>query len=196
VLVFPFSNETPDCISYFGTRHASAGRGSSLTLGKMRSEFQFLQSDEDEQEFVATFAPQADRLERESDIQWFFRVGDCPIQFLRSRRTPLEISVGRISLATHGFGLEFKSADGAEALFKQMRAWLKKRYANKLTAENIEIPGSTTSYRTMWLGPDARAKYRDGHVTLRSMASNKVVIKEEPNQSPQTTPRGCAPLRV
>ena len=34
MLVFAFPNETTNCISYLGTRHASAGRGSSLTLGK------------------------------------------------------------------------------------------------------------------------------------------------------------------
>ncbi|CAM3160138.1 hypothetical protein RAHE111665_17355 [Rariglobus hedericola] len=145
----------------------------------MRSEFQFLQSEDDEREFITTFSGQVNALETDSETQWFFRVGDCPIQFLRSRRWPNQIAVGRIAIATHGFGLSFASSDRAEAIFKQMRTWLKKRYTNKLTAENTKIPGSTTSYRNMWLGPDARTKYRSTQVTLRSMVSDCVVIKED-----------------
>jgi hypothetical protein len=152
----------------------------------MRSEFQFLQSELDEKEFVAAFVDAADTLEQDSPIQWFFCVGDSRIQFLRSRRTEDQISLGRISLATHGFGLSFASAPSAEALYKKMRSWLKKRYHNTLTAENIRIPGSATSYRTMWLGPDAQARYRSGVVALRTLFDGPVIIKEEPNKALQS----------
>lgn len=62
-----------------------------------------------------------------------------------------------------------------------MRTWLKNRYMNRLTAENISNPGSVTSYRTMWLGPDARAKYQRGEVMLRTIFNAPVVVKEEPD---------------
>jgi hypothetical protein len=146
----------------------------------MRSEFQFLQSENDENEFAEAFAMYCDALEKESDSQCFFRIGDCRIQFLRSRRKNDTIAVGRIALATHGFGLSFISAPQAEALFRKMRTWLKKRYHNKLTAENITIPESTTSYRNMWLGPGAQQLYRNSNITLKSITNGPVIIKEEP----------------
>jgi hypothetical protein len=169
-----------------------------LTFGKnMRSEFQLLQSEVDERDFVYAFTGSADALEKASESEWIFRVGDCPIQFWRSKRSERKIAVGRISIATHGFGVAYESAEKAEALFKKMRGWLKKRYTNRLIARNLTLSGVTASYRMMWLGPDARAMHRGGQVTLRSMVSDLVVIEEEPNQAPEptalaVTPRACA----
>ncbi len=145
-------------------------------------------SADDEREFTAAFAGEADALKKESDIQWWFHVGDCRIQFLPSRRTRDQIALGRIALATHGSGESFSAAPQAEALFKRMRAWLKKRYSNRLIVENASIPGSATAYRTFWLGPDAREQSRVGHVTLRSFLSLPVIFKEEkPNKAPEPT---------
>jgi hypothetical protein len=168
---------------------------------EMRSEFQFLQSETDETEFIDAFVSHADALEKDSPTQWFFRVGDCRIQFLRSRRTPDEVSIGRIALATHGFGLALASAPAAEALFTKMRKWLKKRYSNRPTAENVANPASVTSYRIMWLGPDAKERYRSGGVTLRTISRGPVIIKEEaeqaaaPNRSAAPTLKSEIPLR-
>ena len=146
----------------------------------MRSEFQFFQSSADEQAFIDAFLTESDSLEKDSEVQWFFRVGDCRIQFIRSPRRDGIVGLGRIALATHGFGLSFISAPAAEALFRKMRTWLKNRYHNRLRAENVRIPGSTTSYRTLWIGPDAQASFRRGLVSLKSIITGYVVFSEEP----------------
>jgi len=145
----------------------------------MRSEFQFFMSENDETEFVSSFASLADALKRESDTQWWFCIGDCRVQFLRSKLSDDQITLGRIAVATHGTGEACSRGPLVEGLFKKMRTWLKKRYTNRLMAENIEIPGSATSYRLFWLGPDAAAMFRNGRVTLRSLFSGPVVFKEE-----------------
>jgi hypothetical protein len=159
----------------------------------MRSEFQFLQSEADEADFLTAFAGSCDALEKDSETQWFFRTGDCRIQLWRSRRMEDRISIGRISIATDGFGLSFTSSASAEALYTRMRSWLKKRYTNRLTAENVSIPGSRTSYRTMWLGPNARLLSRSKSVTLWS--TPKVQIKEAAEPGATDNPDDAQRLR-
>ena len=146
----------------------------------MRSQFEFLMSEDDESEFISAFVDQVDTLKKDSNVEWLFVMSDCHIQFLPSRRSGGQITLGRIAIATHGFGNVFAAAPKAERLFERMRSWLKKRYSNRLMAENITIPGSASPRRTMWLGLDARARFRRGEVTFRTAVESRVVITEEP----------------
>jgi hypothetical protein len=153
----------------------------------MRSQFEFFMSERDEVTFVDAFAGTADTLKKESDRQWLFRVGDSEIQFLRCWRSAAEISLGRIAIATHGFGTESSSALDAERLFRRMRSHLKKEYTNRLIAENITIPRNARPYRNVWLGPHARGILQSGAIVLRSSPASRVVWNEEPNQAPEPT---------
>ncbi|HWA88035.1 MAG TPA: hypothetical protein VG710_17535 [Opitutus sp.] len=151
-------------------------------------------SEHDEAVFVDAFTSGADALKKESDRQWLFCVGDCEIQFARCWRSGGEVFLGRIAVATHGFGTESPQAPEAERMFKRMRSRLKKNYTNRLIAANITIPGSERPYRNVWLGPDARKRCQEGSIRLRSSPDSRVIWKEEPNQPLQPTrpfgPRG------
>lgn len=150
---------------------------------KMRSEFQFLMSKEDEKLFLTFAESVCDGIEKESDYQWFFIVGDCRIQFLPSKKSEEEISIGRISLVTTGYGLNFVSSEAAENVYKRMRNWLKKTYTNNLIGRNITIEGSSTAYKYFWVGPGALELHKTKNILLKSLPSGPVVF--ELNESAQ-----------
>ena len=145
----------------------------------MRSEFKFFMSEHDEAVFVAAFRDSVNSIEKQSNRQWLFCVGDCKIQFLRSYRSSTEISQGRIAIATHGSGVEFSAGSETERLFKRMRSRLKKEYTNRLCAQNVTIPQSSHPYRNVWLGPDALARVRTGSIALISDPTSRIVWREE-----------------
>jgi hypothetical protein len=154
-------------------------RANKLT---MRSEFQFFMTAEDEAEFVLFAEPLAERLERASDTQWFLRIGDCAVQFLRSRLHRGELISGRIALATSGFGLCCKAADECERLYKRLRSWLKKSYSNRMTCRNIRIKNSRMAIRTLWVSPRVLELLRhDPSITLKQIPEAFVVFEPEIN---------------
>lgn len=152
----------------------------------MRSEFQFFMTAEDEAEFVSFAEELADRVDRESDTQWFFVIGDCSVQFLRSRIRRRELISGRIALATSGFGLAFDSAADGERLYKRLRAWLKKSYSNDLTCRNTRIENSKTEIKNFWVSGRVVAFLRqEPDLSLKQIPESFVVF--EPKQKAQQT---------
>jgi hypothetical protein len=150
----------------------------------MRSEFQFFMTAKDEAEFVSFAEYLADRVDRESDTQWFFWIGDCSVQFLRSRVRRRELISGRIALATSGFGLVFDSAADGERLYKRLRAWLKKSYNNELTCRNSRIDNSKMEIKNFWVSSRVIALLREEpDLSLKQIPESFVVF--EPKQEAQ-----------
>ena len=116
----------------------------------MRSQFEFFMTGEDEKEFLSMAGGLTDSIDRQSDTQWHFLVGDCPIQFLRCELHSNEFISGRIAIATSGFGISWESGNAGEKAYKRMRNWLKKSYSNKMTCRNIHIESSTMELKNFW----------------------------------------------
>lgn len=117
----------------------------------MRSQFQFFMTTEDEPEFVSIAEEMSDDIYRRSNFLWFLRVGDCPIQLLRSRVQDGELISGRIAIATTGpKTTTYKSAIEGERAYKRLRNWMKKSYSNEMTCRNVRIENSETDIKTMW----------------------------------------------
>ncbi|MEO5715526.1 MAG: hypothetical protein ABIT37_18755 [Luteolibacter sp.] len=142
---------------------------------------------EDEAEFVSIAEDLADRVDRGSDAQWFFWIGDCSVQFQRSRIRRSELISGRIALATSGFGLAFDSAADGERLYTRLRGWLKKSYSNKLTCRNMRIENSKMEIKNFWVSQRVIALlHREPDLTLKQIPEAFVVF--EPKQEAQSGP--------
>jgi hypothetical protein len=162
----------------------------------MRSHLQFFMSEADQREFVTEFADQADVVDQESADGWFFRIGAVGVEFSPSPRSKGRIALGRIAVATHFGENVMPAAQEAERLYKKMRSWMRNRYWNRLDAQNITIPGSATSYRSMWLGPNARELAHSGAVTLWTILGGRIIAREEPNKAPEPTPGSVTPRAI
>lgn len=144
----------------------------------MRSEFQFFMTAEDEGEFVSFAKELSDRIEKGSDTEWFFWIGDCSVQFLRSRIRLSELISGRIALATSGFGLAFNSAADGERLYKHLRAWLRKSYSNELTCRNIRVENSKMEIKNFWVSSRVIALLRqEPGLSLKQIPGSFVVFE-------------------
>ncbi len=151
----------------------------------MRGQLQFFMSEADQREFVSEFADQADVVDQESADRWLFRVGAVGVEFSPSPRSEDRVALGRIAIATHFGEKVIPETQDAERLYTKMRSWVRKRYWNRLVAENITIPGSATSYRSMWLGPNARKLAHSGAIKLWTILGGRVIAREEPNKAPE-----------
>ncbi len=141
----------------------------------MRSELQFFMFPKDEVEFIDTFLEFIDGIDEESEAQYFFTIGDCKIQLLRSRQKGNQLISGRISIATHGFELNYKSGKDAEKVYSKMRRWIKKSYHNNLTVENINIENSKQEINYFWISE--RVIKGSKNLTLRQIPNSPVVFK-------------------
>ena len=142
----------------------------------MRSQRQFFMTDEDESEFVSFAEEMVDEIDRQSDIQWFLCVGECRIQLLRSYVKNGALISGRISVVTTG--LEPESKTGGERAYNRLRSWLKKFYCNEVTCRNVNIDGSDTDMKTMWISPRIIKLYRDGSPPTLKQNPNGFVVFE------------------
>ncbi|WP_378181169.1 hypothetical protein [Aquimarina sp. SS2-1] len=144
----------------------------------MRSELQFFMIQADEEEFVSLFTNFVDRIDKESEWQWFFYVCDCPIQFLRSKKVDNQLLSGRISIATHGFGLQYEAAKSAEQLYSKMRRWVKKYYSNNLTVENVKSKNSKMNTSRFWVSKRVvTLKKTDKQLILRQIPNAPIVFE-------------------
>lgn len=135
-------------------------------------------TEEDEVEFVTMSQDITDSVDKSSDIQWFFHVGDCRIQLLRCSSDESQLLAGRISIATTGFGASYKSSQEAEKVYKRMRNWLKKSYSNRMTCRNVGIEGSKTELKTFWASPRVIEKVNSNpELVLRQIHSAPVVFE-------------------
>lgn len=133
---------------------------------------------EDEQEFVGVAQEMADTVDRHSECEWFFRVGDCPIQLLRCRNQNGELISGRISIATSGFGINYESGSDGEAAYKRLRSWLKKTYSNELTCRNVRIANSQMDIKYFWVSPRViELIEEDTSLTLKQIPNGPVVFE-------------------
>ena len=155
----------------------------------MRSEFQFFMTADDEDEFVSFAEKMSDSVDRDSDIQWFFLVGDCRIQLLRSRIQGGDLISGRISIATTGFGLSYDSGADGERVYKRLRSWLKKTYSNNMTCRNVNIENSIMEIRNFWMSPRVFQLLRDDPtVILKQSVGGFVVFEIRDQQAEQAVP--------
>lgn len=144
----------------------------------MKSELQFFMSSADEDEFVSMAKELSDSINKESDSQWHFMVGDCPIQFLRSEQYGNELSAGRISIMTTGFYVHYRSSKSAESIYKKMRKWIKTRYSNDLVCRNINIKGSEMKVRYFWVGPYVKQAIEPNKPLVLTIFKNSPVVFE------------------
>lgn len=144
---------------------------------------------EDEAEFVSFAENLADRVDKESDVQWIFWIGDCPVQFMRSRIRRDELISGRIALATSGLALD-NAADG-ERLYRRLRGWLKKSYSNKMTCRNTRIENGKMEIKNFWMSSRVIALlHRELDLTLKQIPEGFVVF--EPKQEAEQATHGDA----
>jgi hypothetical protein len=152
----------------------------------MRSEFQFFMTPDDESELVEVAQKMIDSIDRDSDIQWLFRVGDSPIQLLRSYIRNGELISGRISIATSGFGIDYKSGSDGESVYKRLRSWLKKTYSNGMTCRNVRIDNSRMDIRCFWVSPRViRLIQADSSLTLKQVPKAPVVFELKNQEAEQ-----------
>lgn len=141
----------------------------------MRSKVQFFMFEQDEVEFINTFLAFTNGMDKASETQYFFLVGDCTIQLLRSKLEGNQLTSGSISIATHGFGLTFKAAKEAEKIYSKMRQWLKKNYHNNLTVENSTIENSQQAINYFWASQ--RVLEGSKNLILRQIPNAPVIFK-------------------
>ncbi len=146
----------------------------------MKSQFQFFMLENEEVEFVNFSLGLCDAIDQSSKSQWFFKVGDCQIQFLRPQKFENELISGRIAIQTTGYGFSFKAAESAENVYKKMRAWLKKRYSNKMTCKNINIEDSQMKLKYFWYSPGVERLVKENPMySLKQIKGAPVVFEIE-----------------
>jgi len=142
----------------------------------MRSALYFFMLENDENEFITNFEKECDFLDKSTNFQWFFNVGDCPIQYYRCKKFNNILTAGRISIATTGFDLNYKSSKLAEKKYNMMRRWIKNIYSNKMTSRNVNIENSTSIINDFWVSQTVINEIQNSSLILKQFKDGYVVF--------------------
>jgi len=137
-----------------------------------------IMSAEDEAEFISFAESLVDRVNKESEFQYFLFKGDNKIQFLRSRLKEGVLLEGRIAISL----LQEGEVEAIVKVYRKLQRWIKKHYFNKLTVRNINIADSKQPCSDMWLAPCAKDLVMESKVVL-SQNPKAIVVFEIDEQS-------------
>lgn len=139
---------------------------------RMNKQLRFLFDLHDNVEFTRVLEETGGEVERESERQWFLRVSDVRIQYLRCEVFDDFITIGRIAFRTMG-----KTDKRVIKAYKHIESWVKENCTNRLFCRNVNIDGSGSMVDDVWVGPSAKALAESGEKTLKQSRKGFIVFE-------------------
>jgi len=123
----------------------------------MDAEIRFFMTPKDESEFFEFANKHIDNIKQGADLKQFFIVGDCELFYTPTIVEDSTMYSGVLEIRIeHDNDSACKSQLRANAAYKKLRNWIKKKYWSRLAYINKTKKDKLMPTRIHWLAPEAK----------------------------------------